>query len=481
MLKKLIISTILLFTFLISSPASAVDNTSAIPETNPFCWRKSDCQKMRKQFGGSGTGDEGFVSNAEMAPCTGGDPKDPWGRCLAGGTTKTEISFGGKSEFNNVGDFIVVMYKYLLIIASIVAAVMILIAGVQWITSGGNSEAIGSAKKRIAGALVGLFIAYMSYFVLNTINPALVNLRLPQVWMVKPQNLTPEFCNQLVKPGEESKIKFMYAADGNNQAAPVTLETAAGKADGFKWNYSKDKSGFTCGQRFFVEAGGKTPCMGDRCLAAPDQTCFDKEGKRANYKCGNVRIGGLINYIKLSPGDIGAKIAGEFSSRPVKDDNVWLDYVCNEQKDHNTSITSDVGGQSSLLKGVEIEGKSYYIESTLKKLEESASATGDCENLGGFKGFVLRFEFEYPYGSNEFHFIGKNGVDLGYDTKIYVGSAYYFTSHGHKVDPKYMFSIEDFKKGIIRQSIDVNSVRVVYKDSDPAYEYYKQYWEEKYK
>ncbi|TSC83952.1 MAG: Uncharacterized protein G01um101413_755 [Parcubacteria group bacterium Gr01-1014_13] len=480
MLKKLTIIIILFFTVLISSPVfAATDNTSNIPETNPFCWHLEDCQKFRKQYGGSGTGEEGFVSNASVAPCQGGEGPLKWGRCLPAGTTKTEISFGGKSEFTNIGDFIVLMYKYMLTIASIVAAVMILIAGVQWITSGGNSEAIGSAKKRIAGALIGLFIGYMSYFVLNSINPALVNLRLPQVWMVKPISLTPEFCSQLEKPGEEGKIKFMHAAGATEQAKPVTPETAGGKADGFKWKLT-DKDIFHCGERFFVEAGGKTPCMGDICPGV-NQTCFDKVGKRENYICGNVRIGGLINYIKLSPGDIGAKIAGEFSSRPVKNDHVWLDYVCNEQKDHNTSITSDVGGDSSLLKGVEIEGKSYYIESTLQELEDSASATGSCENLGGFKGFVLRLELEYPYGSNEFHFFGRNGVDLGYDTKIYVGSAYYFTSHGHKVDPKYMFSIEDFKKGIIRQSIDINSVRVVYKDSDPAYEYYKQYWEEKYK
>lgn len=76
-----------------------------------------------------------------------------------------------------IGEYIVGVYTYALGIAAIIAAIMIIIAGVRWTTSGGNSEAIGSSKKRIGGALVGLLIAYLSYAVLNIINPGLTTFK----------------------------------------------------------------------------------------------------------------------------------------------------------------------------------------------------------------------------------------------------------------------------------------------------------------
>lgn len=191
MFKKITIFTAILFTLLMSVPAKAATDVSKdIAELNIYCWHRIDCHNFRKQFLTDNPSDaeleKGFVSDISTAPCNTGTGDEQWGRCLPGGVTKTEISFGGQDRFSNIGEFIILMYKYLLTVASIVAVVMIIIAGMQWVTSGGNSEAISSAKKRISGAIIGLFIAYMSYFILNTINPAMVNLRLPQVWLTRP-------------------------------------------------------------------------------------------------------------------------------------------------------------------------------------------------------------------------------------------------------------------------------------------------------
>jgi hypothetical protein len=119
----------------------------------------------------------------------------------------------------------------------------------------------------------------------------------------------------------------------------------------------------------------------------------------------------------------------------------------------------------------------YVIKSSIATLN---SAVELCKDHGGFKGFAIGFEMEQPYGSNEYHYIGKNAVDLGYNTKIYVGSAYYFENHGYKVKPEYLFSLEDLIRGV-HLNISAGNIRNVYKKSDAAYEYYKQLWEEKYK
>jgi hypothetical protein len=467
MSKKISVIIILLFTLLVSLPASAVDNTSQIPELNPFCWHLKDCQKQRKLFGGSGKGTEGFFS---QDPCSGGDSEDPWGRCQAAGTAKTEISFGGKSEFNNVGDFIVLMYKYMLTIASIVAAAMIMIAGVQWIISGGNSERIGSAKKRIAGALIGLFIGYASYFVLNTINPALVNLRLPQVWMVKPMSLTPEFCSELEKPGSEGSIRFMHAAAASEQVKSVTLETADKKADGFKWKLSTDRQQFVCGDRFFVESGGKTPCMGNLCPLG--KTCFDNVGKRVNYTCGDVRIGGDISagVVKESCGHLflggfieASGISSPWSCPPIVDS--WLMPVCNNQ------ITDIEWEKSSYLRGGreagnllddldfgdgygETTGGHYRIEVPIDKFENDSMHR--CDKFGGVKGFIVNFKMDLSVslgksdtGKQE-HFVGKGGVDLGRSPAA--------LRILHKLNPQYMFTVDEIRNGTARLNVTASDI-----------------------
>lgn len=176
-----------------STPSSAAASTAAstpapTPDTNPLCWKEEDCAKARAAFHNEvwleltpeqqKQEEGGFVKD----PATCGDTM---GRCLPAGLTETEISFGGNKKFSSIGDFITKNYQYAIGVAGILAAMMLVVAGFQWVTSGGNSEAITSAKKRIGGSIVGLFIAYMSYFILTTVNPATVNLRLPQTWMVR--------------------------------------------------------------------------------------------------------------------------------------------------------------------------------------------------------------------------------------------------------------------------------------------------------
>lgn len=187
--KKLAISFIVIYLVaLFSVPVLSVKaaiNTGLSPEEDPICWTKQACSKARELQGvDPDKAGEGWVQNE--TPCDTEDGE--LGKCLAVGKTVTEISLGGQATFNHLGDYIKVIYNYALRLASILAVVVIIIAGAQWVTSGGNAESITSAKKRIAGAMMGLFIAFLSYFILQAVNPSLLSLRLPQVWMMVPMN-----------------------------------------------------------------------------------------------------------------------------------------------------------------------------------------------------------------------------------------------------------------------------------------------------
>ncbi|HRY36578.1 MAG TPA: pilin [Candidatus Magasanikbacteria bacterium] len=203
---------------------TAVSITDA--KNNPVCWTKTNCIKERQKNNWPG---EGFIIDEENCPgyAKDGDENSKFGKCLAGSITTTQVSFGGNIKFSNIGDYIKTIYNYALVILGILAAVMIIVAGIQYVGSAGSQEMIGSAKKKIVGAVIGLALAYMSYTVLGMINPNTINLRLPQVYMIRPSVIVVEpgeFCD--ASSGSESSV----ACENNSQGDVKFFCTAMGVA-----------------------------------------------------------------------------------------------------------------------------------------------------------------------------------------------------------------------------------------------------------
>ncbi len=84
-----------------------------------------------------------------------------------------------------LGEYISAVYRYAVIVGSILAVVMIIIAGIQWTVSGGNAEMITRARKRIGTALLGLMLLVISYTILYLVNPNLVSIRNIQLLYTK--------------------------------------------------------------------------------------------------------------------------------------------------------------------------------------------------------------------------------------------------------------------------------------------------------
>ena len=261
--------------------AAAID---AAPAANVLCWDKKDCLEARAlMMAGSSQKDieDGWV---QETPCIGGSGGKQWGKCLAAGRTVTEISFGGQTTFAHMGEFIIVVYNYALRIASILAVVMIIVAGIQWVTSGGNSESITSAKKRIAGAMMGLFIAFLSYFILQAINPSLLSLRLPQVWMIKTIKLPPEFCIDKLEPGKGALPPHARVGEQGD-----TVKTDA------TTKYDKTMpEAFLCGSQFLPPDSAQV-CYGHFCGDGTRQVCTKfGEDKKKPYVCRDGYLAGKI-------------------------------------------------------------------------------------------------------------------------------------------------------------------------------------------
>jgi hypothetical protein len=80
-----------------------------------------------------------------------------------------------------MGVYIKAIYNYLLLIVGIVAAIVLMTGGILWLTAGGNTERIGQAQKLITGSLTGLVLMLVSYILLVTINPNLVDFKIAEI------------------------------------------------------------------------------------------------------------------------------------------------------------------------------------------------------------------------------------------------------------------------------------------------------------
>lgn len=92
---------------------------------------------------------------------------------LFGGDTGGEFaSTSGLGEANIV-DTIAQIIRIALGFLGVIAVVIILVGGFQWMTAGGNDDKVKSAKKRIFAGIIGLVIVISAYaiaaFVINSL------------------------------------------------------------------------------------------------------------------------------------------------------------------------------------------------------------------------------------------------------------------------------------------------------------------------
>lgn len=129
------------------------------------------------------------------------------------------VDFGTDPRYLNspfLTDYIAQVYKYAVTVATVLSTIVIIFAGVLWITSAGNMEQIGRAKKMIARALTGLLLAVGSYTILWTINPQLVefgSLKILRVGQLEKIEEIPEENDNLTYTGEIAGLKPSWDKD----------------------------------------------------------------------------------------------------------------------------------------------------------------------------------------------------------------------------------------------------------------------------
>ena len=70
---------------------------------------------------------------------------------------------------DNLGSIVGTIVSLIFAIAILAALLYLVYGGFRWLTSGGDKQAVASARDHIIAAIIGLVIIFLSYLVLNII------------------------------------------------------------------------------------------------------------------------------------------------------------------------------------------------------------------------------------------------------------------------------------------------------------------------
>jgi len=93
-----------------------------------------------------------------------------------GNDLMAEVRTGANIGEAGLGTIVGNVVKVVLSVLGLVALVMFIIAGFQWMTSGGNDDKIKSAQKLMSNAVIGLVIVLIAYAATHFIVQALVDV-----------------------------------------------------------------------------------------------------------------------------------------------------------------------------------------------------------------------------------------------------------------------------------------------------------------
>jgi hypothetical protein len=80
---------------------------------------------------------------------------------------------GQPADLFGVGGTITAVVNILLYVVGLLSVIMIIVGGIRYVISGGNSAAVSAAKNTVLYAIVGLVVAFLAYAIINFVLDAL--------------------------------------------------------------------------------------------------------------------------------------------------------------------------------------------------------------------------------------------------------------------------------------------------------------------
>lgn len=114
-------------------------------------------------------GDPNVVGNHGCNPglnCQANPGSTTIGTCQSGGAINIAAPNVG---FKTIGNFISNALFLVFAIGALMVLIMLIVGSFEWITSGGDKEAVGKARSRIINALIGLVVLAVAFALANVL------------------------------------------------------------------------------------------------------------------------------------------------------------------------------------------------------------------------------------------------------------------------------------------------------------------------
>lgn len=92
-----------------------------------------------------------------------------------------------------IAKYVIAIIKYSTGAIAVLAVIVLMLAGLQWVSSAGNQESIGKARKLIAGGIGGLALSLLSFLILSMVNTNLVAFKTDPITKVEVETI-PQVC-----------------------------------------------------------------------------------------------------------------------------------------------------------------------------------------------------------------------------------------------------------------------------------------------
>lgn len=89
--------------------------------------------------------------------------------------TATNIGYTANENIT-INDVVIKVANYIFTLLGIIFLVLVVISGVQWLTSQGKTEVTKVAKSRIQNAVIGLAIVFFAYIITNNLFPIIMGI-----------------------------------------------------------------------------------------------------------------------------------------------------------------------------------------------------------------------------------------------------------------------------------------------------------------
>ncbi len=367
------------------------------PTNNRLCFTKQQCE--RKNVSGDTLGEWDGDKGSKFQP-----PE-----CLKGmyycyphakkAVATLSVKIGNVDTVGDFGQYVVVVYQWLLAAGSLIALVMVLIGGLQYALGAGVKSQIEKGRERMTNGIIGLVLLLSVAFIFTVVNPQTLSMQVPRLPLIRTLEIPgADSCEKLiakktiVKPEKDGEVKcgnmglIIKAGDGVDFVPGSTCQYSTCENDA-----SNDRTDFqSC-----VGFGKKAECTS--CAEMTDKST--KGGVKPStaicrqlaFGTGSYEDGGTFDDRCIWTKD------GDFTSEHgiIKADNpgscVFLQIICggengvNECSDYNDSsklILLNAENNGAALSKLDTNPDCTGSSTPFSSLQSLASSGGCASDSG---------------------------------------------------------------------------------------------------